>query len=170
MAKKHSDDNQDDTAKGDFGPDPEQHPDAQAFTGHLRQTSDRKGWRLYLSLDFNDFLEIPPNALISHRNLASRGNPLAGDIVWVRGGATLRRVTISVREAQAEFLRGEIMQQNIALSEMGIPIPGQQPTTLISDISVCRPCDSRGVCPIPTVHCNRPTMDCPSRICPSRAC
>lgn len=109
MAKKRK---SDDFTPSDFGFDPEEHPNARAFGGYLRQAPDGKNWRLYLSLDFNDYLEIPQDALIDQKLLASDAYPLAGHIVWVDAGVNLRRIGINVREAQADFLRGEIASAN----------------------------------------------------------
>ena len=164
----------DDLSREDFGPSPEDHPGAKAFIGYLRQAPDKAKWRLYLGLDFDDYLEIPQDALIEQRALATRSNPLAGTVVWIRAGAVLRRVTVSVREAQAEFLRGEIVAENLARASMSIPSPGQQPTTGTSDPTMCRPCFSYpggSTCPGGTlsIFCSRPTLICPTVGCPSLA-
>src|SRR5262245_10659155 len=65
----------------EFGPNPDQHAGAKAFIGHLRRAPDGIKWRLYLNLDFSDYIEIPADALIEQRDMASKSNPLGGHIV-----------------------------------------------------------------------------------------
>jgi hypothetical protein len=168
VAKKRKNDDPDDFSGEDFGPNPEEHPDARAFLGYLRQAPDKKGWRLYLSLDFNDYIEIPPDSLIDQRSLATEANPLGGTVVWVHAASVLRRVSISIREAQAEFLRGEIVERNLSRAGTSWTIPEQPELPTV--MSMCQMCLSRGpVCPGPTQAggCNptAPTRNCPSAVC-----
>jgi hypothetical protein len=66
--------------------------------------------RLYTSLEFTEYFEIPVGAIVRIIDLRSPFNPLAGQAMWVQEGVELTRVQegVSRETLQSKFVDGEI--------------------------------------------------------------
>lgn len=64
--------------------------------------------RLYLNLDFNDYLDIPQGDIVRWENLATPFNKFAGFVFWVRVGAKIVRESslVGKPEVEGRFLSG----------------------------------------------------------------
>ena len=126
-------------------------PQARAFFGYLKRSPDHQTsriWRLYLTLDFDDYIEINETTdLLGSVSLETPQNPVGGTIVWVKRSAILRRVGAESRQVQADFLRGELATEFLSrtgsealLSVPYImkPLPGTGDRC--TQITVCAPC------------------------------
>lgn len=135
-------------------------PQARAFFGFLKRSPDHQAsrlWRLYLSLDFDDYIEINEGTdLLGSVSLETPQNPLGGTIVWVKRTAILRRVGVELRQVQADFLRGELTAQY--LGSTGYEVFAGNLTVMrlptftglaCTSITQCSPCDERRVATAP---------------------
>jgi hypothetical protein len=89
-------------------PDPADPPHVMRLAGYLGKSARRGFWRLYLTLELSDYVEVAEDDIIHSQALVSQDDPLAGTVVWVRSDATLQHVRTESRQAQAEFLQGDI--------------------------------------------------------------
>ncbi|HEX9990120.1 MAG TPA: hypothetical protein VGE45_16805 [Chloroflexia bacterium] len=65
-------------------------------------------WRLYLSLDFKEYLEFSEDAFIKQIDLFTDAQPLAGSLVWIKKDETVKHVRERTAEDEADFLQGAI--------------------------------------------------------------
>ena len=92
-------------------PDPTVMPDVRMLAGFLGQ-SPRKGyWRLYLTLELNEYVEFSAEDCLHSQPLRTEQNPLGGTIVWIKRDAKLQHTRATPTRTQAEFLQGEVMQR-----------------------------------------------------------
>jgi hypothetical protein len=89
--------------------------EVRAFFGFLRR-GDGRTWRLYLTLDLDDYIEMDESQILHSVTFEGSQFPLGGSLVWVRRTAKLKRVAHQSTEAQADFLRGQIAMENIAIA------------------------------------------------------
>jgi len=121
----------------------------RAFFGFLRRGSDGRTWRLYLTVDLDDYIEIDDSQILHSVAYEGSQYPLGGALVWVRRTAKLKRVAARSTEAQADFLRGEIAAEHTALSARTLVAYNHPPIGTgfyCTERSVCDPCSSFGVC------------------------
>ncbi|HYP41908.1 MAG TPA: hypothetical protein VEX13_16240 [Chloroflexia bacterium] len=71
-------------------------------------TGEQDTWRLYLSLDFKEYIEFNHRSFAKQIDLFTDAQPLAGSLVWIRRSATVRRVREERAEDEADFLQGAI--------------------------------------------------------------
>jgi hypothetical protein len=65
-------------------------------------------WRLYTSLQFNDYIEFREEDVITAQRLATPMAPTAGTLVWLKVGSIIEHVHVDTLELQAGFLQGSI--------------------------------------------------------------
>jgi hypothetical protein len=95
----------------DLIPDPNAVPDARVLTGFLGEASrtDDQGqrwWRLYLTLQLNNYLEFPKGAVVCGKSLGTDQSPLGGWVLWVRRDAPLQQIRTTQIRAQDEVEGG----------------------------------------------------------------
>ena len=143
--------------------DPSQTPDTKVLVGFLGK-SNRAGYlRLYLTPELNSHVEIAQDDLLHSQSLATAENPLGGTMVWVRSDADLIYTRSEKRQAQADFLQGDITSGFMPKADMaGLSGDVQMlastiPCTIVISVLRC-----------PTVYCPTWFFQCSTRICPSR--
>jgi hypothetical protein len=141
----------------DFGFDPDDSLGVRSFVGFLRQASD--GWRLYLNVDFNDYVLIRTSDLVGKSHSPKDSGSLDVDIVWVRQGAILRRVTVRGYEMQADFLRGEIVREYMPNADPSVMYAHTDPTEP-SGPTPCGPCKTHTL----VLACVRTGLPCPRTV------
>jgi hypothetical protein len=91
-----------------LAPDGAQPPDVRALIGFLGTSTRRGYWRLYFTLMLDEYVEFAANDVLHGLSVdRSRGRP-GGTVIWVRRAANLQHVRTVSREAQADFLGGDI--------------------------------------------------------------
>jgi len=94
-------------------PDPAQPPDVRVLVGFLGRSTHERSWRLYVTPNFNEYVEFAEADVVHSRTLqASPGRPLGGTVLWLKRGGNLMRTRTTSREAQADFLQGSIAKRN----------------------------------------------------------
>jgi hypothetical protein len=79
-----------------------------ALEGFLGKSASAGFWRLYRTLELNDYVEIAEGDIVYSQSLATPKQPLRGSMVWVKRDAPLRHTRTETRQVQAELLQGDI--------------------------------------------------------------
>ena len=85
-------------------PDPAKIPDSVALSGFVGRSAEEGNVRLYVDADFRSYYEISTSDILHSQQLPTTQSPLGGSVVYVKGGAPLRRVQVST-EIEARFLQ-----------------------------------------------------------------
>lgn len=133
-------------------PDPGK-PAAQLLSGYLGK-SDRDGvWRIYLNLEFTEYLEIAEEDILHVEKLGRGDASQAGAWIWVKRDATVEHVRPERRGAQAEFLGGEISTAFLggaAGDRLGIAsltlLAGLRKTFSVTECATCPTNDGKHTC------------------------
>jgi hypothetical protein len=86
-------------------PDPATIPDSVALRGFVGRSAEDGNIRLYVDASFRNYYEISISDILHNQQLPTTQSPLGGSVVYVKGGASLRRVQVST-EIEARFLQG----------------------------------------------------------------
>ena len=81
--------------------------------GWLGHSNMDAKWRLYLSQDFDEYVEFDAADVVDSRPVTENVD-LAGSVVWLRKGAVVQYTEISTRQIQADFLQGGITDGYLA--------------------------------------------------------
>jgi hypothetical protein len=83
--------------------------------------------RLYLNLEFTEFVEFKSDDLVHSLHLATETNPLGAVVVWVRGDAQITYTNTSPNTVVADFMNGPISARFMTMGEgpgtLGWPTP-----------------------------------------------
>lgn len=103
-------------------PDPAQGPPATAVLyGHVGNSPDPGVWRLYLTDDLGEYVDIPEGEILHSQQLGEG----RGTLVWVSRSAALHYVRVRSQQVQAGFLSGAITSGNlrrVTSSPQGSPL------------------------------------------------
>jgi hypothetical protein len=88
-------------------PDPAK-PEAKLLSGYLGRSDRDSVWRLYLNLEFNDYLEFAEADIVHVEKLGRDDESQAGAWVWVKTETIVEHVRPERRAVQADFLGGAI--------------------------------------------------------------
>ena len=92
-------------------------PRAKLVSGYLGKSARRNYWRIYLTLDFSEYVEVAAKDILHTESL---GTPNAsGSWVWIKGDAKLEHVKPDSESTEAQFLKGSIASRYIANSLFG---------------------------------------------------
>lgn len=156
-------------------PDPSQQEAFVVLSGFLGRSSSQGFQRLYTSLQFDVFVEIPEDAIVHRLALTPDQSEYGGTTVWLRAGTQITFTRTTSTQLQAEFLQGSIMNssnaQTIGLSPaMFTRLSGRSRYNSV-DICLSDAC-SVDVCSMIHQHCPRPTIgNCaPTNVCFSVFC
>lgn len=152
-------------------PDPAKPSDVVVLNGFLG-ASDRPGfWRLYLTQDLKQFVELAEGDIVHNEPIPTTLSPSGGTTLWVKSDAKIERTSTTTRQAQAQFLAGDIASglsaaaAPAALSPRGGRVKYDSINLCPTDVG---PCASIVRCPTASWRfC--PTEQCPSAFCPSQA-
>jgi hypothetical protein len=77
-------------------PDPATIPDdSVALAGFVGRSAEEGNIRLYVDASFRNYYEISISDVLYNQQLPTTQSPLGGSVVYVKGGAPLRRVQVS---------------------------------------------------------------------------
>lgn len=88
-----------------------------------RNPLDNDFWRLYLNIEFSEYLEFSKDSVVYQLDLASEQNPLGGTIIWISRSATIYQTSAASRVRQASFLQGNITANQMPQPAMGMQSP-----------------------------------------------
>ncbi len=101
-----------------LAPDAAQPPDVRALVGFLGRSTRRGYWRLYFTLALDEYVEFAETDVVHAISVDRSHGRLGGTVVWVRRAANLQHTRTVSREAQADFLGGEIAAAFLGRSTM----------------------------------------------------
>ena len=84
--------------------------DVFVYVGFVGRSQRPGHWRLYLNPEWSDYLEFHSDDVVLARALEPVGHPLGGTFVWLRRDANVLRTRITSRQAQADFLTGDLVR------------------------------------------------------------
>lgn len=154
-----------------LAPDPAAPADVVVLSGFVG-TSARPGyWRLYLTADLAQYVEIADADIVHHQPIADTQSTVGGTTLWVRRSATLAHTQTASREVQAQFLTGAIASG--AAAGAGAARAAVRGKVHYDSVNLCPtdvgPCASDVRCPTASWRfC--PTERCGSAFCQSDAC
>jgi hypothetical protein len=126
-------------------------PGVKLLSGYLGR-GDREGvWRLYLNLEFNDYLEIAEADILHVEKLGRDDASQAGAWVWVKRDASVDHVRGERRGAQGEFLGGAISSRFLGGAAGGITagvggVAALPSTFSVTECATCPTDDGRHTC------------------------
>jgi len=88
--------------------DPSQDPNVRLFTGYLGRSTQVGYWRLYLTPQLDEYLEINEEDISHNQSLATEQSPMGGTMLWIRRGANVQYTRTVSRQVQVEFLQGDM--------------------------------------------------------------
>jgi hypothetical protein len=88
--------------------DPSQNTDVRIVTGYLGKGAQEGYWRLYISPQLNEYLEISEEDIVHNQSLATEQSPLGGTVLWIKSSSNLQYTRTISRQVQAEFLQGDM--------------------------------------------------------------
>jgi hypothetical protein len=84
--------------------------DVFVYVGFVGRSQRTGHWRLYLNPEWSDYLEFHSDDVVFARALEPAGHPLGGTFVWLRRDANVLRTQRTSREAQKDFLNGDLLR------------------------------------------------------------
>jgi hypothetical protein len=88
--------------------------DAVAIWGFLKEhPTDKNYWRLFLNMEFTEYIDFHDDYFIHEELLATTSNPLGGYMVWIERSAQVYYTTTVSRARQATFLMGALAEGNM---------------------------------------------------------
>jgi hypothetical protein len=137
-------------------PDPATIPDSVALTGFVGRSAEDGNIRLYVDASFRNYYEISISDVLHNQQLPTTQSPLGGSVVYVKGGAPLRRVQVST-EIEARFLQGPM--SNAGAGGAGTSsLPGANKALFRTPVTIiCRRTDAPTSC---EDVCVRLSVDC----------
>jgi hypothetical protein len=83
--------------------------DCTILWGHLRvDPINALAYRLYLSIQLNEYLSILQGDVVAQVDLFSADQPLAGSLVWLQKGTPIARVLEETADQEGDLLKGAI--------------------------------------------------------------
>lgn len=83
-------------------------PDLKTLHGWLGKSNRAEYWRLYLTPELNEFIEVLEGNILHTQSLVTPDNPLGGVILWIRKNTMVQHTYTTLVEAQADFLQGDL--------------------------------------------------------------
>jgi hypothetical protein len=147
-------------------PDPGQGPpNATVLEGYLGKSTDAGRWRLYLTPQLDQWVELEDGDILHSEKLADE----QGSRVWVRQGVELTHVQANAQRVQAEFLAGPIA--GAAAAGPTAPVTPQPITQTLATTCTQIRCPTIGACPsVFVAQCPTFTRPCASQLiirCPT---
>ena len=95
-------------------PDPADPPDVIAMIGFVGKSTRARFWRVYHTLDLKNYVEIAEDDIVHSQSLTTDQQRLGGTVIWMRANARLRYSRNESRQAEADFIRGDITRNFLA--------------------------------------------------------
>ena len=91
--------------------DPAAPLDTAQFVGYVGKSTRPEHHRLYLSLQLDEYIDIPFAAVVHHEDIPDTEMEHGGTRVWVDAGATVVHETRQTTRTEARFLEGSIADE-----------------------------------------------------------
>lgn len=153
-------------------------PRIRTLQGWLGE-SDRPGsWRLYLTPELDEYLEVGEEDIIATHALDAAQAPLGGTVLNVRSDAEIQHVSSTTADAAASLLGGGIIDELLGQARAGGPVDALgigktigtigRTLSMLFSICSCR-CQTNGTAPCSRTSCclcPGTFSDCPTPVTP----
>jgi hypothetical protein len=153
-----------------LGVDPTTPTNLNTFTGLVGRSAKPGHWRIYTTLDLDEYLEFEEKDVVHSRPIRAGESPIGGTIVWLRAGASVEHSTQFQAGRPADFLSGEVASHYAQAASPASYTPLTTiPCGVTVTIRICVPvsmaacpssgpctalCWSQAACPTKGSHCD----------------
>jgi hypothetical protein len=127
--------------------DPKQPPNALLLSGFVGDSAEEGHLRLYSDPSLAQYVDVPEEAVLHSEPLPMDQSPLGGSHIWVRSDAKLLPQAAGVQQQQADFLGGQLFQEQLG----GAQAVGGAPLQ-ITLLTVAGCFTRKGSCPVASHH------------------
>jgi len=154
---------------------------ATLLVGYIGKSDDDKSVRLYMNLNFDEYVQVPRESILHAANAPESVLPFGGTYLWIKKDDHITYVRVDSTKQQAKFLEGSISQglspsESVQMREavaprMLRPRPrrSNDDRPCIASIDFSCPHTKNLDCPLrrtPDIRCGHPRastdLDCPS--------
>jgi hypothetical protein len=93
--------------------------DVRPMIGFLGKSAREGHWRLHATVLLDEYIEFAEADVVHQHTFEPDGRRIGGTVIWIRRDANVQHTKSGSREAQAEFLRGEIAAGSLASPSFG---------------------------------------------------
>ena len=103
-----------------------------AINGYIGKSDDNDLVRLYLNLNFDEFVEVKKSDILHAEELSPNDIEMGGTCIWIKKDTEIEHIKTQSIKQQAQFLEGDIVEKqlDIEMGEYDIP---QVPDTILGD-------------------------------------
>jgi len=102
------------------------------INGYIGKTDNNDLVRLYLNLNFDEFMEVKRSDVLHAETLTRDDIEMGGTCIWIKKDAEVEYVKTQSTKQQAQFLEGEIVEKQLDLEMGGYDTP-QVPDTILGN-------------------------------------
>jgi hypothetical protein len=143
--------------------------DLTYFVGYLGKSTSPNHVRLYLSLTFDEWLDIPKDKILHHADVPEENLAFGGTCIWIPRDVEIIHTRNEITKMQAQFLEGEFMQAYGDIEEASsttLQAPIKPKTALVAGVWMAGGrCPTGSFCPS-KIPCDPSSRKCPTLLCP----
>ena len=83
---------------------------ATLLVGYIGKSDDDKSVRLYMNLNFDEYVQVPRESILHAANAPESVLPFGGTYLWIKKDDHITYVRVDSTKQQAKFLEGSISQ------------------------------------------------------------
>jgi hypothetical protein len=108
---------------------PREPANAVRLVGYVGKSDSNDILRLYLNLNFNEYVDIPRNKILYAAEAPEKVLEFGGTYIWVSKDTDITHVRVESTKQQAKFLEGRISRKYMrrGISGLGYPLFGPGP-------------------------------------------
>ncbi|MEO8286038.1 MAG: hypothetical protein ABI670_06345 [Chloroflexota bacterium] len=86
--------------------------DLVVFWGYAANAERPECARLYLNIQFNEYIEFEKADMVFSKDMGQANEPLSGIVVWLKKNSPVKHVRVQTLDLQRGFLQGDIVGSN----------------------------------------------------------
>jgi hypothetical protein len=150
--------------------DPANPINATVLLGYVGKTGSDDSIRLYLNIEFNEYVDIPKNVILHAEKAPENIIEFGGTYIWIPNDAKITRTLVSTRTEPEKIMEGEITKKFVRTSDFESEVRAREEPEAErrrSRRDCSRDCPTRD----DSLLCSTTSRRCPtrgSRRCPTR--
>jgi hypothetical protein len=150
--------------------DPANPINATVLLGYVGKTGSDDSIRLYLNIEFNEYVDIPKNVILHAEKAPENIIEFGGTYIWIPKDAKITRTLVSTRTEPEKIMEGEITKKFVRTSDFESEVRAREEPEAErrrSRRDCSRDCPTRD----DSLLCSTTSRRCPtrgSRRCPTR--
>jgi hypothetical protein len=145
--------------------DPASPRDTVQIVGYIGKSQRAQHSRVYLSLAFDEYIDVPAAAILHHADVPETELPHGGTRLWVDAGAQVVHETRQSMRTEARFLEGAIAAEYLQEGPAEPAPDAQAFGTAITQATICKANSCVAICNQPVTQATRCLRSC-AAICP----